>query len=1167
MRSGNIRVIPIAVLLLGLCGNYGTIPQGLAATPAEPPTDELERGFQDPPGNARPMAYWSWLDGRVQPDFFATELKAYRDAGINGLYIFDVGAKDPDSKIPDGPSFLGPESVAAMAQAIRQAGKLGMEMGLIVSSSWNAGGPWVRPEHAAMGLYRARIEQRGPAHLSRQLPFPPIPKTAPRKADGRPQFYRDIAVLAIPEQARMPGHEFLFELPDREFTVDRVVLYNTTSEDPQRYGPMQLFAKDFSVALSTTDTDPKSFAEAVHGTLKPNTQPQAFSFPARSTRFVKLIIRSGYNKDADRVELGEFEVYSTSGVNVVSAYNADGSRTGATLLAYSSALGSENEADWTASNIHDSAKTGAGGSWSSAGPPPLLIQNLDSIVDLTDRIDADGSLAWDVPPGNWEIHRYVCTNTGQKLAIPSPHSQGLVIDHFNPRATAMHFRTVFDRLKRVLGPFPDTALKIAYVCSYELRGAAWTPRMLDEFHRRRGYEMRRWLPALFGSIVRSPEYTARFRYDYRKTLGDLIVDAFYREARDISHEYGLLLCAEAGGPGPPLHQVPVDALKAQGAVDIPRGEFWNAHNVWVVKETACAAHIYNKPMVDMEAFTSWRHWQDGPYELKPLADRAMCGGTNHFTFHTGSHSPPDAGVPGWVYHAGTHMNPRLAWWPMAHPFIGYLARSSFLLQQGVSVSDVCYFYGRQASTFVPPKHVDPSLGFGYDYDVTNAEVLLGRMQVRNQRVVLPNGVSYEVLVLPEHAAMDWEVLQRLDQLVAAGATVVGPKPIRARGLTGFPQRDSQVAQLADKIWGDCDGKQVTEHAYGAGRVIWGRSLRDILLARGVRPDFAFVGQDAQTALDFVHRKVGDADVYFVRNGSQRTESVTCTFRVHDKTPELWEPDTGHIRQLATYAATGQSTTLPLRFEPYGSRFVVFRRPVSPDHLSSIAVDRRVVFPSAGRPGTDAYAPEVTVGGSGELRFIAQRAGHYTFTTATGRHLQATIKKLPAPVPVQGPWQVKFNAAQVAGPEVTMPRLISWTAHTRADIKYYSGIARYRRTITLPSSVVGAPWKTMLDLGRVRFVADVWINGKHVGILWKPPFTADITDLVKPGENELVVEVANVWSNRLTGDALQPDRPPVCNTNMKYALSWEMPWKDAPLHESGLLGPVSIHAEPQVVLRE
>ncbi len=1139
-------------------------PAALAA--AGGPESDLAAGFRDPPPAARPAAYWCWLNGNVSPEHFARELEEMKEKGISAVYIFDVGARDPNKVIPAGPPFMGPESVEAIARAVREATRIGIDVGLITSSSWNAGGSWVRPQHAAMGRYQSEIVVEGPKRFSEALPFPKVSKNTPLGADGRPIYYKDVAVLAMPQLKRLPGHEFLFEVtPPGEHTVDHVVLYNDQSDDPERRGPKHSFAKEFSVSVSATGTDADDFQEVVHGTLEPIAGPQRFDFQPTKARYVKLVILSGHDPKADRVQLGEFEMYSTDGANVVSLYHSEGSRTGATLLRYTSALGQENDTEWTAANVHDRAKTGPGGSWCSAGLPPTVIEDADSVLDLTDRLDPSGRLVWDVPPGKWTIIRVICANTGQGLAIPSPNSHGLAIDHFGAKATEMHFRTMLDRLRAELGPFENTALKMTYVCSYELRGAAWTPDFLEQFRNYRGYDMTPYLPVLSGAVVENREITERFRYDYRKTLGDLLVDAFYKRAREISNEYGLKLCAEAGGPGPPLHNVPVDALKAQGALDIPRGEFWNAHNVWVVKETACAAHIYGKPIVDMEAFTSWRHWQDGPFELKPLGDRAMCGGTNHFTFHTGAHNPPEAGKPGWVYHAGTHIYPNLAWWPKAGPFIDYLARCSYLLQQGLFVADVCYYYGDQGFNFVPPKHVDPSLGPGYDYDVTNAEVVLTRMDVAEGRIVLPDGMSYELLVLPDRDDMDWDVLQKLEKLVAAGATVVGPKPVRSNGLTEYPRRDERVRALADKLWGPCDGKEVLEHSYGQGKIVWGRSLREILRARGIGPDFQFASRSDQTELDYIHRRTETADVYFVANKNPRWEEVDCTFRVTGKAPELWMPDTGEVRRQPVFDAVEGGMRVPLRLPPLGSVFVVFRHDVAKDHVVSLDKDNRRVFPvSPGDVGELASA-EVLAEDGQRFDLLASEPGTYTLETAQGRKARVQVQALPLPHQITGPWQVRFPEGWGAPASATFDKLISWTDHPDDGIKHFSGIARYEKQFELPAGLLTSDHQLTLDLGRVRFVADVWVNDKHLGILWKPPFRVDVTEAIKPGNNHLVVEVANTWSNRLTGDARSPDGKRFTNTNVTHALTWEVPWKDAPLHESGLLGPVRLFCVKRIEL--
>lgn len=1056
-------------------------------------------GWRDPPLAARPSIYWVWVNGLTDKRQMTWELEELKAKGIGGLYIFDVGAQDPQGIVPAGPAFMGPESLEAIGHAVREATRLGLEVGLITSSSWNCGGPWVPPKYASMGLYHTQTTVKGPGRMDEPVSMPALPKRAPKGPDGKPALVRDVAVLAIPAPKRLPGHEFVIELfPPGVQSIGRVVLYNTDA------GKEPLFAKDFTVAVSSTTTEPDAFREVLREQLEPHANAQSFELEPVQARYVKLVILSGHNDKSDRVQLGEFEVYSTDGDNVASAYHPDGSKTAAALMHCSSALGTETERDWTAANIHDGRKSGADGSWSSPGLPPLMIEDTEAIVDLTDRIDAEGRLDWDVPAGEWTLMRFVCANTGLSLRLPSPNSGGLAIDHFSADATRFHFQYLLDRLREELGDLRETALKQMYVCSYELSGSTWTPDFLAQFKGRRGYEMVQFLPVLAGCVVRDHEVTARFNHDYRKTLGDLLVDAFYRAATELSNEYGLQLCAEAGGPGPPLHQVPVDALEAQGAIDIPRGEFWKDHNVWVVKETACASHIYGKPLVDMEAFTSWRHWQDGPFELKPLADRAFCDGTNHITFHTAAHNPSPTDRPGWVYHAGTHMNPSLAWWPKAGPWIDYLSRCSYMLQQGLFVADVCYYYGDQGFNFVEPEQYESSLGYGYDYDVTNAEVMLTRMTVKDGRITLPDGLSYELLVLPEREDINLAVLRKLEEFVRKGATILGPRPTRSSGLTEYPDRDAEVRQIADRLWGPCDGKSRKEHVYGKGKVIWGKTPREVLEERDIRQDFAAytMRSDVQYPLDYIHRRTADADIYFVCNKGDRVEDPLCVFRVSDRVPELWMPDTGEIRPWSFDRDRHGNARLRLHLAPYGSAFVVFRDAAE------------VETPNKESPASE------------QVREIT------------------------------GPWEVRFPPGWGAPAVRTFDRLLSWTDVDDEGVKYFSGVATYRNTFEMAADQIASGDRLYLDLGRVRFVAEVAVNGRSAGIVWKPPFRVEITDLVKPGRNDLTVEVANTWSNRLVGDA-QTEGRDYCRTNIIRSLTWQVPWKDTPLLESGLLGPVKL----------
>ena len=826
----------LPLLLLSLAATCGIASLGQADEPV-PGVDGLLAGFRDPPKEARPSVYWLWLNGYVNREHVARELEEFHAKGIRGVLIFDMGARGEEGTIPPaGPAFMSDESVSDIEYALKAAQRLGMDVQVSVSSSWDMGGSWVEPRYASMGLFHSEIAVKGPAEFDQLLPLPSIPAEAPRDAVGHPVFRQNVAVLAFPATHRQPGHDFVFQLdPPGLHTLDHAVLYNIASDEPEKYGDQHLFVKDFSIAVSRTGVADGDFEDVLQGTLRPSVAAQKFQLPAVEARFVRLRLLSGHNTAFDRMQLGEFELFDTQGINVVASHEADRTRDGARLLRHGPALGQDR--NWTVANVHDGVKAGAGGGWSSAGLPPVVIEDPASIVDLTDRLQPDGRLKWDVPAGSWVLSRFECLNTGERLKVPSPNSDGLATDHLSGEATRAFLDPLIGRLQSRLGNLRDTALKQLYLASYEVRGPIWTPDLPQRFQEYRGYALRPYLPALSGTVLVNEEVTERFIYDYRKTLGDLLVDAYYRAAVEVAHAAGVGIESEAGGPGPPIHQVPVDALKALGAIDEVRGEFWpkrpEADSMWVVKETACAAHIYGKRRVHMEAFTSMDQWQDGPFDLKPSADRAFCEGANHFVWHTASHLPPEAGKPGWVYHAGTHLNTNIVWWSKARPFIDYLARCSYLLQQGLFVGDVCYYYGDQGYNFVPPKRVDPSLGSGFDYDVTNREVILNRMSVQDGRIRLPDGMSYALLVLPDRPDMELDVLKKLAQLIRDGATVVGPKPTRSNGLTDYPGRDAQVRQLADRVWGDCDGRNVLEQAYGQGRIVWGRELRELLRERGI----------------------------------------------------------------------------------------------------------------------------------------------------------------------------------------------------------------------------------------------------------------------------------------------------------------------------------------------
>lgn len=919
---------------------------------------QLVAGFKDPGKEARPRAYWNWLNGDVTLDGLTRDLEEAKDKGLGGLEMWDTEAmRNPGGFVPAGPPFMGPESVAAMHHSMKEAKRLGLDLGLITSSGWNAGGPWVPPEMASKNLFYSSVVVNGPGQIKQKLDFPKVPGNCPKGEDGLPKWYLDVAVLAWPD-----------------------------------------------------------------------------------------------SKDK-------------------------------------------------------------------------VIADLSKVIDITDKLE-DGELTWSAPAGNWQVARYVCSNNGQQLIAASPNSKGPFIDFLDPEATRFHFEYIIGKLGLKKGGDPACPLKSLEVDSMELHeGIQWTPKFPDWFKKYHGYDPVEWLPALSGWTVKDKAASERFVYDYTKTVSDLLIFSHYTTGSEVCAEYGLQLAGEAGGPGPPIWaSCPVDALKALGNVDVPRGEFWIKHRgIFLVKEIASAAHIYGKPYVDAESWTTWRRWMDSPFVRKQIVDRAFCEGLNRITYHGYSHSPIEVGFPGRSYHAGVDMNPQVVWWPKARPFMDYLARCCHMLQQGLFVADVAYYYGDKAPNFwpalanVPKKPLLDGLGAGYDYDVVNTDVILNRMSVKDGRIIFPDGMSYRVLVLPDQRGMQLEVLEKLGKLVSAGATIIGPKPLDVPGMQELELRTARLRQLADKMWGPCNGTTVKQNTYGKGRVIWGLTPQQWLAQKSITPDFSCRMPKHAENLDYIHRKTKDTDIYFVRNKSLLPITADCLFRVKNRTPQFWDPADGSMKPAFVYNKTAGGISVPLDLPPGGSVFVVFGKS----------------FASGSKAQTK----------------------------------QAKVDTLPSPITLTGEWTVDFDPKWGAPEQIKLEKLISWTEHENEGVKYYSGAGFYTKTLEIPADWLASGRRIHLDLGDVRDVAEVFVNGKSAGILWKPPYRTDITSLVKPGSNELKIEVMNLWINRLVGDQYLPEEKKFTHTNIRTFDSYRAEpgtiWQVQP---AGLLGPVRIVSAVESVVK-
>jgi len=452
---------------------------------------------------------------------------------------------------------------------------------------------------------------------------------------------------------------------------------------------------------------------------------------------------------------------------------------------------------------------------------------------------------------------------------------------------------------------------------------------------------------------------------------------------------------------------------------------------------------------------------------------------------------------------GTHLHRNITWAEQAKPLFTYFARTSHLLQQGLFVADLAYLLDEGAPS-TPPiwgAGTRPSPPDGYDYDFINADVLLNRLSVADDgRLLLPDGMSYRVLILPESRAMRPELARKLRDLVAAGATIVGPRPTHSPSLANYPTADADLHALAADLWGDLDGASRTVRHYGKGRVIWGQPLNEVLPSLAIPKDFDYArGLDAEIA--WLHRRTSTADIYYLANTTDHPQTFDARFRVAGKEAELWHADTGKI-EPASYRIDADRTTVPLRLAERQSLFVVFRK-------KAALAARTVASPAAAQ----------------------------------------TLASLDRD------WTVRFQENLGASHELSLAQLAPWSEHADDGVKYFSGSAVYTKRLHAPRDWFLPDTGLFLDLGHVGDIAEVTLNGRPLGLLWHPPYEIDITGALHPGDNLIEIKVTNQWTNRLIGDRNVSAEKRVFADSA--ALPNRMRGPEPKLPDSGLIGPVRL----------
>ena len=762
------------------------------------------------------------------------------------------------------------------------------------------------------------------------------------------------------------------------------------------------------------------------------------------------------------------------------------------------------------------------------GAGPGSSCRLDEVKVLTERLGADGRVSWQVPAGRWLVLRFGYALLGARTKCTSPGTEGYEIDYFNPQAFDEHFAHTGRLLLEDARRLKSRSLKYFHVDSYESGNPSWSPHFAEEFQARRGYELLRWMPVLAGRVIETPEASHRFLWDIRRTIADLYAANYYGRLAALSHQAGLGIHAESSGPF--YHHI--DGLQCAGLDDIPMTEFWKREDErkeyvrWLtgqegfsdlVKQAASAAHTYGRPICQAEAYTTLGlNWEDDPFMMKDIGDRAFCAGLTRNVLCFYVHQPDVTAFPGYQWEAaGTHFDSHITWWDMSHAWLSYLSRCQLLLRQGKFVADFLYYYGEDVPNYVAARsQMNPPLPAGFDCDTINAEALLGRLSVKDGRLRLPDGMSYQYLVLPHRSilAMSPVVCRKLAALVKGGATVIGPAPQRAPGLSNWPQCDDEVRAVANEVWGQSPGA-AGERRVGRGRLIWGRTLAEVTAADRLAADVEF--RDLQPAtvsprfdsvtvpLDWIHRRDSATDIYFVANLTTRHVSTRAAFRADGRQPELWDAVAGRIRPLSEFATEQGRTVVPMRFKPRQSFFVVFRQGASAPHH-----------------GTGKDFPET--------RLIKDLAGS---------------------------WEDSFNPAWGGPSSVVFDRLEDWTKRPEEGIRYYSGTATYRKRFEVsPAELQQLRPAAFLDLGVVRNLARVRLNDRDLGVVWTTPWRVEIAEALKSGTNELSIEVVNLWPNRLVGDARLPRAQRRTVTNVE---KFNKP--DAAPLSSGLLGPVGLRS--------
>jgi hypothetical protein len=1103
---------------------------GVGAVQAQSKPDSLLSGFANPPASARPRVWWHWMNGNITKEGIKLDLEWMHRVGVAGFQNFDAALSTPQV-VDHRLAYMTSEWKDAFKYATTLADQLGMEEAIAGSPGWSeSGGPWVPAAEGMKKYVWSETFVEGGKPFTGTLVHPPTstgafqsisrPSRQPAPGVTAPllQFYADSAVIAY----RQPEADVLFatlhpKITSSSGSPDIAML---TDGDLEKSTKLPIPAVGESSWIQFEFTAPTTIRSITYATRNPDRLSIALYGIGAPEKTLQASEDGQNFKAIASLQDGRAPVHTVSFAAVNAKYFRVAFKRLPAAAAGSASLGNRASAPPTDYEIaelvlHPGARVNRFedkaafvsepdlyGFATPAVPKDEAIAKSD-IVDLTSKMHPDGTLDWTPPAGNWVVLRFGYSLLGITNHPATAEATGLEVDKMDRRFVKKYMDTYLNSYKETVGADLIGKQGLHYVVSdsWEAGSQNWTDSMIAQFKKLRGYDAVPWMPVLAGQIVDSSEASDKFLWDFRKTISDLIASEHYGQLEDTLHEWGMAHYGESHEEG---RAFVADGMEVKKFNEIPMSAMWvqlpgvnnemyryNADD----RESASVAHIYGQNIAAAESMTSCTSaaaWAWSPATLKPTADMEFINGINRIVIHESAHQPLINKAPGMTLGpCGQWFNRNETWAEQAGPWIDYLARTSFLLQEGHFGADLIYFYGEDSNLTAIFVSKSPDVPAGYGFDYVNADALIHVLSVSNGRITAPGGMNYRVLGLdPYSRHMSLPVLRVIYKLVADGAVVAGPKPNDDPSLA---DDQTEFTKLSNELFGDGTGV----HQVGKGTVYAGQDLGDVFKALHVAPDFEFTKPQSDTRLLFVHRKLTDGDIYFVDNRNDRSEQVDASFRVTGKLPELWHADTGKT-ELASFKIADGRTTVPLKLEPWGTVFVVFRKA----------------------------------------------------TSETSRTLPAMAERLLATV--DGPWKVSFQPDRGAPPSISSDKLSSWSDNPDSGVKYFSGIGTYTKSIDVQAGWLKNRAHVWIDLGDVKNLAEITVNGKPLGILWHTPYRVDATAALKPGTNYISIKVTNSWVNRLIGDEQA--------NATRITFADDKPYKaNSPLLPSGLLGPVSLNS--------